>query len=194
MDDNTLQLNETDIDEIQHNSIKLSGTFTALVTPFTKDGNVDYDGLSSIVEFQIKEGIDGLLAVGTTGESPTLSWDEHLNIIQTVHECGGNKIKIIAGKYNDIEGPGRPHTKMFYHDVNLKQYANFNLQISFDLTAIESVNRRKVLSKTFSISGSYKASDLYSNTLNREKKIINELTERIATQILTDLNLAYGEK
>jgi 4-hydroxy-tetrahydrodipicolinate synthase len=97
MNDNTLQLNETDIDEIQHNSIKLSGTFTALVTPFTKDGNVDYDGLSSIVEFQIKEGIDGLLAVGTTGESPTLTWDEHLNVIQTVHECGGSKIKIIAG-------------------------------------------------------------------------------------------------
>ncbi len=80
------------------------------------------------------------------------------------------------------------------HKDSSGKIIEYNLQISFDLTAIESVNRRKVLSKTFSISGSYKASDLYSNTLNREKKIINELTERIATQILTDLNLAYGEK
>ena len=70
----------------------------------------------------------------------------------------------------------------------------YNLKISFDLTATESVSRKKVLSKTFALDSNYKASDLYMDTINREKKIINELTERIATQILTDLSLAYGEK
>ena len=70
----------------------------------------------------------------------------------------------------------------------------YNLKISFDLTAIESVSRRKVLSKTFTLSGNYKASNLYTDTLNREKKIINELAETIATQILIDLSLAYEEK
>ncbi len=61
------------------------------------------------------------------------------------------------------------------------------------MTAIESVSRRKILSKTFALSSNYKASDLYLDTLNREKKIINNLTETIAAQILTDLGLAYGE-
>ncbi len=70
----------------------------------------------------------------------------------------------------------------------------YNLKISFDLTATESVSRKKVLSKTFTLDGNYKASDLYMDTINREKKIINELIESIATQILTDLSLAYGEK
>jgi hypothetical protein len=70
----------------------------------------------------------------------------------------------------------------------------YNLKISFDLTATESVSRKKVLSKTFTLDGNYKASDLYMDTLNREKKIIDVLIESIATQILTDLSLTYGEK
>jgi hypothetical protein len=70
----------------------------------------------------------------------------------------------------------------------------YNLKISFDLVATESVSRRKILSKTFALDGNYKASDLYLDTLNREKKIINNLTETIAAQILTDLGLAYEEK
>ncbi len=70
----------------------------------------------------------------------------------------------------------------------------YNLKISFDLIATESVSRREVLSKTFALDRNYKASDLYIDTINREKKIINELTERIAAQILTDLALVYGEK
>ena len=70
----------------------------------------------------------------------------------------------------------------------------YNLKITFDLTATESISRKKVLSKTFSLDGNYKASDLYTDTINRENKIINELTESIAAQILTDLSLAYEEK
>ncbi len=70
----------------------------------------------------------------------------------------------------------------------------YNLKISFDLTATESISRKKILSKTFSLDNNYKASDLYSDTISREKKIIYTLTESIASQILADLSLVYGEK
>ena len=80
------------------------------------------------------------------------------------------------------------------HKDSTGKIIEYNLKISFDLTATESVSRKKILSKTFTLDSNYKASDLYLDTLNREKKIINELTEAIAVQILTDLSLVYGEK
>ena len=80
------------------------------------------------------------------------------------------------------------------HKNSTGKIIEYNLKISFDLTATESVSRKKVLSKTFTLDGNYKASDLYIDTLNHEKKIANELIESIATQILIDLSLAYGEK
>jgi len=80
------------------------------------------------------------------------------------------------------------------HKDSAGKIIEYNLKISFDLTATESVSRKKVLSKTFALDSNYKASDLYMDTINHEKKIINELTETIATQILTDLSLVYGEK
>ncbi len=80
------------------------------------------------------------------------------------------------------------------HKDSTGKIIEYNLKISFDLTATESVSRKQVLSKTFTLDNNYKASNLYTDTINREKKIINELTERIAAQILTDLNLIYGEK
>jgi len=80
------------------------------------------------------------------------------------------------------------------HKDSAGKIIEYNLKISFDLTATESVGQKKVLSKTFTLDGNYRASDLYMDTLNHEKKIINELIEAIATQILTDLNLIYGEK
>ena len=80
------------------------------------------------------------------------------------------------------------------HKDSTGKIIEYNFKISFDLTATESVSRKKVLSKTFTLGRNYKTSDLYIDTINREKKIINELTERIAAQILTDLALAYREK
>ncbi len=80
------------------------------------------------------------------------------------------------------------------HKDSTGKIIEYNLKISFDLTATESVSRKKILSKTFTLDSNYKASDLYLDTLNREKKIINELTEIIAAQILTDLSLTYGKK
>ena len=79
------------------------------------------------------------------------------------------------------------------HKDSSGKIIEYNFKISFDLTATESVSQKKVLSKTFTLDSNYKTSDLYIDTINREKKIINELTERIAAQILTDLALVYGE-
>jgi hypothetical protein len=80
------------------------------------------------------------------------------------------------------------------HKDSTGKIIEYNFKISFDLTATESVSRKKILSKTFTLDSNYKTSDLYMDTINREKKIINELTERIAAQILTDLTLVYGKK
>ena len=66
--------------------VTFSGCDTALITPMNNNRQVDYDGLREIVDFQIKNGVKGLLAVGTTGESPTLDWNEHSKVIEKVHE------------------------------------------------------------------------------------------------------------
>jgi 4-hydroxy-tetrahydrodipicolinate synthase len=63
----------------------------------TQDRQVDYEGLRRLVEFQIREGVSGILAVGTTGESPTLDWNEHNKIIEKVYEYTGSKGLTIAG-------------------------------------------------------------------------------------------------
>ena len=73
-----------------------AGSYTAIITPFTQS-SVDYDGLAQLVNFQIKNGITGVLAVGTTGESPTLTWDEHHRVIQKVFENSKNNCLCIAG-------------------------------------------------------------------------------------------------
>lgn len=73
------------------------GAYTALVTPFGRDGAVDYGRLRELVEAQIAGGIDGLVPVGTTGESPTLDVDEHLEVIRVVVETAARRVKVVAG-------------------------------------------------------------------------------------------------
>ena len=72
------------------------GTFTALVTPFRNDA-VDFSALEKLIEAQIGAGIDGLVAVGTTGESPTLSQDEKEQIIRFVIEKANKRCVVLAG-------------------------------------------------------------------------------------------------
>ncbi|HEX9261308.1 MAG TPA: 4-hydroxy-tetrahydrodipicolinate synthase [Candidatus Bathyarchaeia archaeon] len=74
-----------------------SGCYTAIVTPLTRLSEVDYEGLQRLVEFQVREGITGLLAVGTTGESPTLDWNEHNRVIERTKEYASEKCFTIAG-------------------------------------------------------------------------------------------------
>ncbi len=73
-----------------------SGCYTAMVTPFKGDA-VDVAGLTRLAEFQIQNGVSGLLAVGTTGESPTLAWEEHHQVVQAYARQTEGKCLCIAG-------------------------------------------------------------------------------------------------
>jgi len=73
-----------------------TGSFVALVTPFL-NGEVDYKKLRELVAFQIENGTHGIVPCGTTGESPTLSHEEHERVISTVIEAANGKLQIIAG-------------------------------------------------------------------------------------------------
>ena len=77
--------------------MKMSGTITAMVTPFAAGGSVDYGRLKEIVEEQVAAGIDGICAVGTSGESPTLSHEEHHEVIEKTIEFAAGRTKIVAG-------------------------------------------------------------------------------------------------
>ena len=73
------------------------GAYTAIVTPFTRGGDVDYERFRDLVEFQIEGGVDGLVPVGTTGESPTVDFVEHSKIIEVAIATARKRVKIIAG-------------------------------------------------------------------------------------------------
>ncbi len=73
------------------------GAYTAMVTPFNKDGRVDYAKFRALIALQIDGGVDGIVPVGTTGESPTLDFDEHEKVIETAIDACRGKIKVIAG-------------------------------------------------------------------------------------------------
>ena len=75
---------------------RLTGTITALVTPFSR-GHVAQDDLRKLVKSQLRAGISGLVPVGTTGESPTLNHEEHLDVIRLVVETVAGKVPVIAG-------------------------------------------------------------------------------------------------
>lgn len=75
---------------------RLNGAISALPTPFN-DGDVDLKGLERLVRWQIEEGINGLAPCGTTGEAPTLSWEERLDIIALCVKLAGGRVPVIAG-------------------------------------------------------------------------------------------------
>src|ERR1051326_7699901 len=73
-----------------------TGTYTAIVTPF-KDGNVDEAALERLIRIQVRAGVEGIVPVGTTGESPTVSYDEHVHIVALSVRFAAGKIKVLAG-------------------------------------------------------------------------------------------------
>jgi 4-hydroxy-tetrahydrodipicolinate synthase len=73
-----------------------TGTFTAIVTPF-KNGKLDEPAYTRLIQNQIKGGVDGIVPVGTTGESPTVDCDEHIHIIELSVKLAAGKIKVLAG-------------------------------------------------------------------------------------------------
>ncbi len=76
--------------------MEFNGVYTALITPF-RNGEVDNNALKALVEKQIAGNVTGIVPVGTTGESPTVSPEEHLKIIETVVECAAGRCQVIAG-------------------------------------------------------------------------------------------------
>jgi len=75
----------------------LRGSLTALVTPFDRSGRFDAKAFRALVEWQIEEGTTGLVPVGTTGESPTLSHDEHREVVKTCVETARGRVPVVAG-------------------------------------------------------------------------------------------------
>src|SRR5246500_2787 len=75
---------------------KFRGSFTALVTPF-KNGSLDEAAFRSLVNWQISEGTNGLVPVGTTGESPTLSHDEHKKVVEWCIAEAKGRVPVVAG-------------------------------------------------------------------------------------------------
>jgi len=73
------------------------GAYTALVTPFDKKGAVDYSRLRDLIEEQVAAGVDGIVPVGTSGESPTLDYDEHNQVIAACVQAARKRFKVIAG-------------------------------------------------------------------------------------------------
>ena len=73
-----------------------TGTYTAVVTPF-KNGQLDEPAFARLVKMQIKGGVDGIVPVGTTGESPTVDYDEHIRIIALAVKFSAGKAKVLAG-------------------------------------------------------------------------------------------------
>ena len=77
--------------------LPFSGSYTALITPFKDDGSLDEARFEALVDWQIEQGTDGLVPVGTTGESPTLSHEEHDRVVEICVKVTNGRVPIIAG-------------------------------------------------------------------------------------------------
>jgi len=107
----------------------LQGVYTALVTPFNMDGSVDYEAFKALVERQIDLGIDGLVPIGTTGESPTLSDDEKDRLIRITADLAGGELPVIAGSGSNstahaIEATIRAKDNGADHTLQVSPYYN----------------------------------------------------------------------
>ena len=75
----------------------IKGAITALVTPMKKDSSIDYESLKNLINHQISNGINGIVAVGTTGESATIDFEDHIKLIEFFVKVTDNRVPIIAG-------------------------------------------------------------------------------------------------
>ena len=76
---------------------QLTGSLVAIVTPMHEDGSLDLDAFRKLIDWHITEGTDGIVVVGTTGESPTVDFDEHHVLIKTAVEHANGRVPVIAG-------------------------------------------------------------------------------------------------
>ncbi len=86
------------------------GSLVALITPMRADGSVDEKAYADFVDWQIAEGTSAVVPVGTTGESPTLSHDEHRRVVEIAVEVANGRVPVIAGdRIEQHRGGDRPH-------------------------------------------------------------------------------------
>lgn len=100
-----------------------TGAMVALITPF-QEGEIDFQTLDELIEFQLEGGIDGIVPVGTTGESPTLSPDEHKKVIERVVKTVGGQVPVIAGA-----GSNSTAEAIEYTEFSKKVGADATLQV-----------------------------------------------------------------
>jgi 4-hydroxy-tetrahydrodipicolinate synthase len=100
-----------------------TGAMVALVTPF-QEGEIDFQTLDELIDFQIEGGIDGIVPVGTTGESPTLSPEEHKQVIERVVKAVGGQVPVIAGA-----GSNSTAEAIEYTEFSKKVGADATLQV-----------------------------------------------------------------
>jgi 4-hydroxy-tetrahydrodipicolinate synthase len=74
-----------------------TGTYTAIITPFKKSGQLDEAALEQLIKAQVKGGVDGIVPVGTTGESPTLDYEEHIRVIELAVKYAAGRVRVLAG-------------------------------------------------------------------------------------------------
>ena len=91
----------------------LKGSIPAIITPFSQ-GEVDFDSFAKLLKWQIKEGISGVTVCGTTGESPTLTHDEHMQLVEFAVKVSGRKIPVIAGTGSNSTKEAIEFTKHAY--------------------------------------------------------------------------------
>lgn len=104
---------------------KLQGVISALPTPFRRDGSLDREALKKFVDFQIDNGITALLPVGTTGESPTLTHEEHAEVIRLVIEQTAGRVPVICGTGSNATAEAVAMTKQAAADG-----ADYSLQVT----------------------------------------------------------------
>ncbi len=100
----------------------LQGTYTAIITPFTDDNQVDWNAMERIVEMQIAGNVEGILFVGTTGESPTVSYDEHFEILR-------RSIKMVNGRCKVLHGTGSNSTSETIEFAHIAAEAGADAQL-----------------------------------------------------------------
>src|SRR5437879_2264408 len=101
-----------------------TGTYTAIVTPF-KSRQIDEAALERLIQLQVRGGVDGIVPVGTTGESPTVSYEEHVHIIDLAVRFAAGKIKVLAGT-----GANSTNEAIFLTQNAEKLGANGSLQVA----------------------------------------------------------------
>src|SRR5437899_3977865 len=101
-----------------------TGTYTAIVTPF-KNRQIDEAALERLIQLQVRGGVDGIVPVGTPGESPTVSYEEHVHIIDLAVRFAAGKIKVLAGT-----GANSTNEAIFLTQNAEKLGANGSLQVA----------------------------------------------------------------